>query len=324
MQTTPHPFDSLGLDPVVLEMLKARVASNVPPVWETPVHELRAGLEMAQSQFQDKPRALSDDIKIPGGASGNIDVRLLRPASVPGKRPIVVYFHGGGWVNGSPDTHDRLARDIVVASGAALAVVHYSRSPEVRYPVALEETYAVTTWLAEHGEALGLDGSRLAVAGDSSGANLAAVVAILAKRRNGPAIRHQTLIYPVTDASCSQASYEIFSNGPNLTPQAMRWYWDQYAPDASDKSRDTASILNASLEDLQGLPPALVITAEFDVLRDEGEAYARKLLMAGVPVTAVRYLGTIHAFMANNALARTPATLAAVAQVGATLKQALL
>jgi acetyl esterase len=323
MHTQPSPLDSLGLDPVVLKWLKDRADAKLPPVWDIPVQKLRAGLEMAQAQFTDKPRALCDDIEIPIGVSEKIGVRLLRPASVPGKRPVVVYLHGGGWVIGSPDTHDRLARDIVAASGAALAVVHYSRSPEVRYPGALDEAYAVTAWLAEYGEALGLDGSRLAVAGDSSGANLAASVAILAKRRKGPAIRHQTLIYPVTDASCSLASHEIFADGPGLTRRAMRWYWDQYAPDREDQSRDTASILNASLEELQGLPPALVITAEFDVLRDEGEAYARKLLLAGVPVTATRYLGTVHAFMANNALARTPAALAAVAQVGTALKQAL-
>ena len=323
MNTKPFSLDDLGIELVTRQWLEARAALNLPPVSEVPVHTLRAGLEMAQAQFPDKPRALSDDMKIPGGPLGKIGVRLIRPASVPGKLPIVVYLHGGGWVIGSPDTHDRLARDIATASKAALVAVHYSRSPEASYPAALEEAYTVTAWLAEHGEALGLDGSRLAVAGDSSGASLAAAVAILAKRRNGPAIRHQTLIYPVTDASCSSGSYQEFENGPNLTRKTMLWYWDQYAPQAKDKAQDTASVLNASRQDLHGLPPALVITAEFDVLRDEGEAYARNLSRAGVTVTAVRYLGTIHGFMGNNALTGTPAARGAVAQVGAALREAL-
>ena len=161
------------------------------------------------------------------------------------------------------------------------------------------------------------------MAGDSSGATLAAAVAILAKRRHSPGIRHQTLLYPVTDASCSLPSHAAFASGLNLTSAAMRWYWDQYAPDVQDQDQDTASVLNASLDTLRGLPPALVLTAECDVLRDEGEAYAQKLVQAGVQVTAARYLGTVHGFMANNALARIPATRAAVAQVSAALREAL-
>lgn len=321
MNQAPPILDALGIDPATLGALKAR--AKLPPVYEVPVIELRAGLEMAQAQLKDKPRGLADDMEIPVGPSGKVRVRLLRPPSVPGKLPVVAYFHGGGWIMGSPDTHDRLARDIVTASKMAVVMVHYSRSPEVRYPTALEEAYAVTAWLAENGEALGLDGSRLAVAGDSSGANLAAATALLAKRRGGPAIRHQALVYPVTDASCSLPSHSEFEAGLNLTRKAMFWYWDQYAPDAADKARDTASLLNAAIEDLRGLPPALILTAEFDVLRDEGEAYARKLVRAGVPVAATRYLGTIHGFLANNALARTPATRAAVAQIGAALREAM-
>ena len=322
MSQTSQPLDELALDPAVLAFLKARAAANMKPTHEMPVKDLRAGVEMAQARFTGKPRALSDDITIPAGPD-KVPVRLLRPASVPGKLPIVAYLHGGGWVTGSPDTHDRLARDIMTASGAAVAVVHYARSPESRYPLALEQTYAVAAWLAENGEVLGLDGSRLALAGDSSGANLAAAAALLAKRRNGPVIRQQTLLYPVMDAACQSDSYRKFADGPNLTRGSMLWYWDQYAPDQSDKARDTVSLVNAEVEALRGLPPALLITAEFDVLRDEGEAYARKLLRAGVPVTAARYLGTIHGFLGQNALAETPATRAAVAQIGAALKLAL-
>lgn len=323
MNQTPPALDDLGLDPTVLNWLKARAAMNLPPLGQIPVHDLRAGLEIAQAQLKDKPRALSDDVKIPLPDGRSVPVRLLRPAGTPGKLPIAVYFHGGGWVIGSPDTHDRLARDIVAASGVALAVVHYSRSPEARYPVALEECYAVTAWLAEHAEAVGLDGSRLALLGDSSGANLAAAVALLATRRGGPAIRQQTLVYPVADAACDSPSYRQFADGPNLTRESMLWYWDQYAPNAADKALDTVSILNASIDDLRSMPPTLLVTAEFDVLRDEGEAYAKKLTQAGVPVTATRYLGTIHGFAANNALAVTPATRALVTQIGSALREAL-
>jgi len=323
MTSSSTPLDDLGIEADTLQWLKARAAANLPPIYDVKLQQARTGLEMAQAQVQEKPRALSDDVDIPMQPDKKVSVRLLRPSGVPGKRPIVVYMHGGGWVLGSPDTHDRLAREITAASGAAVVMVRYSRSPEARYPVALEEAYAVTAWLAENGEALGLDSTRLAVAGDSSGATLAAGVAILAKRRNGPLIRHQTLIYPVTDASCSSQSYYQFENGPNLTRKAMQWYWDQYAPSPEEKAKDTASVLNASAEDLTGLPPALVITAEFDVLRDEGEAFARKLIQAGVEVTATRYLGTIHGFAVNNALAKTPAARGVVSQVGATLKTAL-
>lgn len=320
MNTPTLSLDDLGIEATTLECIKARIALNQPPIYDIPVDISRKALEVAQAQFKDKPKALSDDLNLPVGPTGTLGIRLLRPSGAPGKLPVAVYLHGGGWVLGSPDTHDRLARDIVNASGVALVMVRYDRSPEARYPVALEQAYAATAWIAENGEALGLDSSRLAVAGDSAGASLAAGVAILAKRRQGPRIRHLTLIYPVTDASCSLQSYLDFEDGPNLTRKAMQWYWDQYAPDAGSKAQDTASVLNASRDSLTGLPPALVITAEFDVLRDEGEAFARNMLKAGVPVTATRYLGTIHGFCANNTLAGTPAARAAIAQVGAALK----
>lgn len=322
MNTNSPSLDSLPIEPVTLEWIKARAAMNLPPIWDIPVERARAGLEAAQAHLADKPRALSDDLEIPAGTYGKVPVRLLRPSGVQGRRPIVVYLHGGGWVVGSPDSHDRFARDVVNASGAALAVVHYSRAPEARYPVALEETYAVTSWLAENGAALGLDESRVAIMGDSSGANLAAATALLAKRRGGPRLLHQTLVYPVTDAACSSASYTEFANGPNLTRKAMQWYWEQYVSSPEDTRQDTACLACAGVEALRGLPPALVATAEFDVLRDEGEQYARHLILAGVDVTATRYLGTIHGFASHNPLARTPATRALVAQIGTALKEA--
>jgi acetyl esterase len=235
----------------------------------------------------------------------------------------VVYFHGGGWVVGGKDTHDRLVREIAGGSGAAVVFVDYARSPEARYPVALEQGYATAKWVAEQGPELGLDPSRLAVAGDSSGGNLAAAVAMLASRRGGPGIACQVLLLPATDAGFDTPSYGQFAGGPFLTRELMEWFWDHYAPDLEARREATASPLRATAEQLRGLPPALVVTAEHDVLRDEGEAYARKLMEAGVEVTATRYLGTIHAFVLLNALAGTPAARAAVAQACEFLKRNL-
>jgi acetyl esterase len=189
--------------------------------------------------------------------------------------------------------------------------------------VPIEQDYAATTYIAEHGQALGFDTSRLAVAGDSVGGNMVAVVTQLAKARQGPAIRYQVLFYPVTDASLSQPSYEEFANGPWLTKAAMEWFWDAYAPHTEDRQKTTASPLSATLEQLKGLPPALVIVDENDVLRDEGEAYARKLIQAGVDVTAVRVLATHHDFALLNALAETPATKATVQLASQKLSEAL-
>jgi acetyl esterase len=201
--------------------------------------------------------------------------------------------------------------------------VNYTPSPEAQFPVPIEQDYAATTYSAEHGKELGFDTSRLAVAGDSVGGNMVAVVTQLAKERQGPAIRYQVLFYPVTDASLSQKSYEDFGNGPWLTKAAMEWFWDAYAPNKGDRKKTTASPLSATVEQLKGLPPALVIVDENDVLRDEGEEYARKLIQAGVDVTAVRVLATHHDFALLNALADTPATKAPVQLASQKLSEAL-
>jgi acetyl esterase len=223
-------------------------------------------------------------------------------------------------VVGGKDTHDRLVREIAAGAGAAAVFVDYARAPEARYPVALEQGHAATKWVAEHGRELGLDPARVAVAGDSSGGNLATAVAILARQRGGPRIAAQALLLPATDAGFDTPSYRQFAQGPFLTRELMKWFWDHYAPDLSARREVTASPLGASHAQLQGLPAALVVTAENDPLRDEGEAYARKLIEAGVEVTATRYVGTIHAFVLLNALAGTPAALAAVAQTSAFLR----
>lgn len=223
-----------------------------------------------------------------------------------------MFFHGAGWVFGDYQTHGRLVREIAVGTHAAVVFVKYTLAPEAQYPTQIEESYAAMKYIAEHGKQFNLDTSRFVAAGDSVGGNMTSVMTLLAKERGGPKIDYQVLIYPVTDANFDNASYKEFAEGPWLTKKAMEWFWDKYLPNKEKRKEITASPLQASLEQLKGLPPALVITGECDVLRDEGEAYAHKLNAAGVTVTAVRHLGTIHDFLMLNDLSETPACRNAV------------
>jgi acetyl esterase len=234
-----------------------------------------------------------------------------------------MHFHGGGWILGDKDTHDRMTREIAVGANAAVVFVDYDRSPEARYPVAIEQAYAATRYVAEHGNQLNVDPTRLAIVGDSVGGNMAAAVTLMAKERRGPKIDFQVLFYPVTDADFETGSYHSFANGPWLTKPAMEWFWNAYLPDVAKRKEITATPLNASLDQLQGLPNALVIVDENDVLRDEGEAYARKLSQAGVRVTSVRYNGTIHDFVLLNPITDTPAVRSALQQANDALRAAL-
>jgi len=253
----------------------------------------------------------------------DIKLHVVRPAKASGTLPVFMFFHGGGWVLGDFPTHERLVRDLVVGSGAAAVFVNYTPSPEARYPVAINEAYAATRWVAEHGGDIGVDGKRLAVVGNSVGGNMAAVVALMAKSKGSPVIRSQVLLWPVTHADLENASYDEFAAGHFLTKGMMKWFWDSYTTDAAQRQDILASPLLATTEQLKGLPPALVQTAEKDVLRDEGEAYARKLDAAGVEVTATRYTGMIHDFGLLNALSQVPATRSALAQAADELKRRL-
>lgn len=248
---------------------------------------------------------------------------MVRPAAAQGRLPVFMFFHGGGWVLGDYPTHERLIRDLVVGSGATAVYVDYTPSPEAQYPAAIDQAYAATRWVASHGEQIEVDGTRLAVAGNSVGGNMAAVVSLMAKDKGAPAIRFQALLWPVTDARFDNASYRQFAEGYFLSKAMMQWFWDNYSRDPEQRAQIHASPLRASLEQLEGLPPALVQTAEFDVLRDEGEAYARKLDAAGVQVTAVRYNGMIHGFGLLNALSQTQGARSAMQQAAAALKQHL-
>ena len=281
----------------------------------------RAAFEEAQSGPVNKPPVDIEELTIADGPSKQVALRLLRPEHAQALLPVIVYLHGAGWVFGSRQTHDRLVRELAVGAGAAVVFPEYRLSPEARYPTALEECYMAVKWVAEHGLEHGMDTERLAVAGDSVGGNLTAAVTLLSRERGGPDIRLQLLFYPVTDASFDTASYQQFAEGYHLRRDAMMWCWDQYTRHPGERKEITASPLRASVEQLQGLPPALVITAEADVLRDEGEAYANKLREAGVRVTAVRFQGTIHDFVMLNALAHTAAARGAIALATAWLRE---
>jgi acetyl esterase len=234
-----------------------------------------------------------------------------------------MYFHGGGWVLGGFDTHERLLRELANGSHTAIVFVNYTRSPEAKYPIALEEAYAATKWIAENGQTLNLISSRLAVAGDSVGGNMATSVALLSKERGGPTIGFQLLFYPVTDANFDTESYTKYQEGYFLTRQAMKWFWANYLSNDTNIKEPTVSPLQASDGQLGGLPPALIIVGENDVLRDEGEAYAHKLMQAKVPTTAIRFLGTIHDFVMLNAIADTPAARGAIEHATRALEEAL-
>jgi len=316
---TPH----IVLEPAARAFADVLQASDGPPLYTLSPSAARAVLDQVQSERVAMSPAEVEEHTIPGGPDGTVSITLVRPIGHNGSLPAVVYTHGGGWVLGNFSTHERLVRDLTVQSEAAFVFVNYSRSPEVRFPVAVEQIYAVTEWVARYGGELGLDGRRLAVAGDSVGGNMTAAVTLMARERGGPQLRYQALLYPVTNAAYDTTSYDEYAAGPWLTRKSMEWFWDAYQPDENLRSQPTVSPLQASLEQLCGLPPALVITDEADVLREEGEAYARKLRLADVDVTAVRYQGVFHDFMMLNPLAATNATRGAIAQTAQALKSAL-
>jgi acetyl esterase len=310
------------LDPHILDFLKGLEAQGGPPLYTlSPTDARHVLVSLQRSVNVTKLPADSEDRTIGGGPTGGISLRIVRPQGSSDALPGVMYFHGGGWILGDKETHDRLVREIANGAQATVVFVDYARSPEATYPVAVEQAYAATKWVAEHGASIGVDTSRLVVAGDSVGGNMVAAVTLLAKERGSPKIDFQILCYPVTDANFETQSYQQFGEaGYWLTRQAMRWFWDSYAPEAV-RNQPTVSPLRASPDQLTGLPPALIITGENDVLRDEGEAYAHKLMAAGVPVMATRYLGAIHDFMLLNPITQTPPVRAAIAQVNETLRK---
>jgi acetyl esterase/lipase len=279
-------------------------------------------ISVQKSVDVELPPAIVSTVKVCHDGQ-QVDLTLVRPAGVEKTVPAFMFFHGGGWVLGDFPTHERFVRDLVAYSGAAAVFVNYAPSPEARYPVAINQAYAATKWVADFGHEINVDGRRLAVVGNSVGGNMAAVVALMAKDRGGPDIRFQALMWPVTDADFNTESYHDYAEGRFLTRNLMKWVWDNYTTDPNERSEIYASPLRAMTEELRGLPPALVQTAGNDVLRDEGEEYARKLDAAGVDVIAVRYSGMVHDWGLLNPISKVPATRASLLQVGEELKRRL-
>jgi acetyl esterase len=301
----------------------AEATAKPPYLYQLPVAEGRAAVDDVQSGGPTGPEVDDEWIVVEGGPTGSVDVRIVKPKGATGPLPVIVYIHGAGWVFGNARTHDRLVRELAVGTGAAVVFPEYDRSPEHRYPVAVEQNYTTARWVVTDGASKGLDGSRIAVAGDSVGGNMAIALTLQAKERGDVPLLQQVLFYPVTDAAFDTDSYHEFATGYFLRREAMFWFWDQYTTDEKERAEITASPLRATTEQLTGLPPALIITAEADVLRDEGEAYAAKLRAAGVPVVAVRQLGVIHDFVMLNALRETQGAQAAIDQAVHTLRTAL-
>ncbi|MCR3749135.1 alpha/beta hydrolase [Lentzea californiensis] len=304
------------LEPAAAEF--AAATATPPFLFEIAPEEGRKAVDEVQSGSVDKPEIDEQWVELDG-----FKVRVVKPAGAEGPLPVVLYIHGAGWVFGNAHTHDRLVRELAVGAGAAVVFPDYSLSPEARYPVAINQNYATAQWIQASGASYGLDATRVAVAGDSVGGNMAAALTLQAKERGDVELKAQVLFYPVTDASFDTDSYLQFAEGYFLRRDGMQWFWDQYTTNPVERAEITASPLRATRDQLAGLPQALVITAEADVLRDEGEAYADKLREAGVPVTAVRYAGVIHDFVMLNALRGTHAAEAAIKQATAFLRKAL-
>lgn len=312
-----------NLEPATQQFLDELAACGALPLSGRSAASVRTALAGLQSRPIGKPNANIEDMTFPVGPTGAVPVRIVRPKNTVGIIPVVMFFHGGGWVAGDFGTHDRLVREIAVAVHAAVVFVGFGRAPEVQFPIPVEEAYAATQYVVNNAASLHLDGTRLAVVGDGAGGNLAAAVTIMSKQRRGPKIVFQVLFYPPTAAHFEAGSCQDWRNGPWLTQQDMEWFWDLYLPGRGDRADVFATPLSATIDQLRGLPEALLITAELDVLRDEGESYARKLQEAYVRTTCTRYIGTIHDFVMLNALADTPAARGALGQAVAALRSAL-
>jgi acetyl esterase/lipase len=317
------PAKDPQIESQVRSFLKALNSSGGKPIETLSPKDARAVLTGAQNSVKVDLSGITVTEKTITQDGLNIKLNIVKPAGIKGVLPVFMFFHGGGWVLGDFPTHERLVRDIVVNSGAVAVFVNYTPSPEAHYPVAINQAYAATKWVAAYGAEIGVDGTRLAVAGNSVGGNMAAVVALMAKDKNGPKIKLQVLLWPVTNANFETGSYKQYANGRFLTKNMMVWFWDSYTKNAAERKSIYASPLQATLAQLKGLPKAMIAVAENDVLRDEGEAYARKLDEAGVLVSTMRYNGMIHDWGLLNPLATVPSTRSVTLQAGAEIKKAL-
>lgn len=311
------------LSPGVRDFLKIVNAPGGKPVESLPKLAARQVLIDAQKAFNVDYSGIEESEKEIEADGYKIKLNIVRPEGAKGVLPVFIFTHGGGWILGDYPTHRRLVRDLVVASGFASVFVNYTPSPEAQYPQATNEIYAATKWVAEHGGEIGVDGSRMGLVGNSVGGNMTGAIAMMAKEQQGPQIAVQILMWPVADASFQQDSYAQYGEQRFLTTSMMKWMWDQYTTDLEARKEIHASLLNATPEQLQGLPPALIQVAENDILRDEGEAYGRNLAEAGVPATTIRYDGMIHDWGMLNGLANEPATKSLIIHAAAELRHYL-
>jgi acetyl esterase len=311
------------IEPQTQAWLDSVADEEGPPIYDLAPAAARQVLRHAQADAPvDLAPAQIEDRTIDGGPTGSVELRIYRPEGATGPLPLVLHTHGGGWILGDKDTHERLDRELTGLTGAMIVFVDYTPAPDAQYPVQNEQAYTALLWAVDHAGEIGADAGRFALLGDSVGGNMAAALTLMLKERGGPQPEAQVLFYPVTDHGLDTGSYRAFADGPWLTRRAMTWFWDAYLPDVAARDAPTVSPLRGSLDELSDLPPALVITAANDVLRDEGEAYARRLEEAGNTVTPVRYGGTIHDFVLLNPIAETPAPRAAIPQAAGFLRRA--
>jgi acetyl esterase/lipase len=318
----PNPATDPRIDPQVRSFL-ADLNKDSSPFWELPQpkpQEILTGLQnktpVDMSGVTTTERMITQDGR-------SVKLYIMTPQPMTGKPGVLFFIHGGVWIVGNFQNHQRLLRDLVVGSGQIGVFVEYTPLPKAKYPTQMEENYAALKWVASHADEFGADGSRIAIAGNSVGGNMTAALTLMSKDRNGPKIAYQVLFIPATDASVDTDSYHEFGTGRFLARAFMKYGWDLYAPDEKTRNSPYVSPLRATTQQLQGLPPALVITAENDPLRDEGEAYARKLKDAGVEVTATRYEGMIHDFVLLNAIHDLPGVQAAIQQACDAIRAAL-
>ena len=324
-----HAFSQIkdyATDPNISVGVRAfltRLNSGGKPLESMSPDDARKVLEGAQASVNVDLSGVDISEKIINSDGYKVKLYIVRPSGIKEKLPVFMFIHGGGWVLGDFPTHKRMVRDLVVGSGAVAVFPEYTRTPQAAYPQAINEIYAATKWVADHGAEINVDGKRLAVVGNSVGGNMTAVTALMAKDKHGPEIKLQIMLWTIVDADYNTVSYKEFGMDRYLTTSTMQWMYDMYIPDPAKRKDIYASPLRATVDQLRGLPPALIIVAENDVLRDEGEAYGRKLDEAGVPETTARYNGMIHDFGLLNPIADIPQTKALFIQASAELKKYL-